>query len=178
VLLKIACLLMRWIFALAVLLVRGDAEKDAELLVLRHENAVLRRNAGRAWLAVLTRFIPRRRRAEVFPSDARDIAVPTPQARRQEIRHQQATPARPPGPEHRPAHHRLAKETPLRGYRRVHGELAKLGVAVAASTVYEVLRAAGAGPAPRRDGPTWRQFRQAQAAGILAVDFFSSPDGI
>jgi putative transposase len=75
VLLKIVCLLMRWLFSLAVLVVRADGEKNAELLVLRHENAVLRRNAGRvrydpvdrAWFAALTRFIPRRRWAEVFP---------------------------------------------------------------------------------------------------------------
>ena len=75
VLLKIALLLMRWLFSLAVLVVRRDRAKSAELLVLRHENAVLRRNAGRirydpgdrAWFAVLTRFIPRRRWAEVFP---------------------------------------------------------------------------------------------------------------
>src|ERR1017187_4561875 len=66
---------MRWLFSLAVLMSRGDREKNAELLVLRHENAVLRRNAGRiryepadrAWFAALTRFIPRRRWAEVFP---------------------------------------------------------------------------------------------------------------
>jgi putative transposase len=75
VLLKIACLLMRWLFSLAAVVVRGDRAKDAELLALRHENAVLRRNAGRiryepadrAWFAALTRFIPRRRWAEVFP---------------------------------------------------------------------------------------------------------------
>jgi putative transposase len=75
VLLKIACLLMRWLFSVAAVMVRGDRAKDAELLVLRHENAVLRRNAGRirydpgdrAWFAALTRFIPRRRWAEVFP---------------------------------------------------------------------------------------------------------------
>jgi hypothetical protein len=75
VLLKIVCLLMRWLFSLAALVVRGDEEKNAELLVLRHENAVLRRHAGRiryepgnrAWFAALTRFIPRRRRTEVFP---------------------------------------------------------------------------------------------------------------
>ncbi|MGI8451610.1 MAG: hypothetical protein ACR2MP_31380 [Streptosporangiaceae bacterium] len=74
-LLKIVCLLMRWLFSLAVLVVRGDQAKSAELLVVRHENAVLRRNAGRvrydpadrALFAVLTRFIPRRRWAEVFP---------------------------------------------------------------------------------------------------------------
>ena len=65
---------------------------------------------------------------------------------------------------------RLAKENPLWGYRRIHGELTKLGVAVAPSTVWEILRAAGIDPAPRRSGPTWRQFLHAQAAGILAVD--------
>jgi hypothetical protein len=75
VLLKIVCLLMRWLFSLAVLVSSGDRAKNAELLVLRHENAVLRRNAGRvqyepgdrAWFAGLTRFIPRRHWAEVFP---------------------------------------------------------------------------------------------------------------
>ena len=56
------------------------------------------------------------------------------------------------------------------GYRRIHGEITKLGVTVAQSTVWEILRAAGIDPAPRRSGPTWRQFLRAQAAGIL-VDF-------
>jgi putative transposase len=67
---------------------------------------------------------------------------------------------------------RLAKENPLWGYRRIHGEITKLGVTVAQSTVWEILRKAGIDPAPRRAGPTWRQFLRAQAAGILAVDFF------
>src|ERR1700680_1660114 len=66
---------MRWTFGLAVLMFRGDQAKNAELLVLRHENAVLRRNAGRvryepadrAWFTALTRFIPRRHRTGVFP---------------------------------------------------------------------------------------------------------------
>src|SRR5438552_19046842 len=74
-LLKIVYLLMRSVVGLAVLVLRGDRAKDAELLVLRRENAVLRRHAGRvryepadrAWLAALARLIPRRRWTEVFP---------------------------------------------------------------------------------------------------------------
>jgi putative transposase len=57
------------------------------------------------------------------------------------------------------------------GYRRIQGELTKLGLTVAPSAVWEILHAAGIDPAPRRSGPTWRQFLHAQAAGILAVDF-------
>ena len=57
------------------------------------------------------------------------------------------------------------------GHRRIHGELTKLGVAVAPSTVWQILHAAGIDPAPRRSGPSWRQFLRAQAAGIVAVDF-------
>jgi hypothetical protein len=57
------------------------------------------------------------------------------------------------------------------GHRRIQGEAMKLGVAIAPSTVREILHAAGIDPAPRRSGPTWRQFLRAQAAGILAVDF-------
>jgi hypothetical protein len=68
---------------------------------------------------------------------------------------------------------RLAHENPLWGYRRVYGDLTKLSLTIAPSTIYEILRGAGIDPAPRRDGPTWRQFLHAQAAGILAVDFLS-----
>jgi putative transposase len=181
VLLKIACLLMRWLFSLAVLVVRGDGEKNAELLVLRHENAVLRRNAGRiryepgdrAWFAALTRFIPRRRWAEVFPvTPATLLAWHRRLAARKYDTSERRMPGRPPTTRSiARLTLRLAHENPLWGYRRIHGELAKLGVRVAASTIYEILRAAGIDPAPRRDGPTWRQFLHAQAAGILAVDF-------
>ena len=66
---------------------------------------------------------------------------------------------------------RLARENPLWGNRRIQGELVKLGIAVAPSTVWEILHAAGIDPAPGRSGPTWRQFVHTQAAGILAVDF-------
>jgi hypothetical protein len=66
---------------------------------------------------------------------------------------------------------RLAKENPLWGHRRIHGELTRPGVTVAPSTGWEILHAAGIDPAPRRSGPGWRQFLRAQAAGIVAVDF-------
>ena len=69
---------------------------------------------------------------------------------------------------------RLARENPRWGYRRIHGELAGLGVKVAASTVWEILKASGINPAPRRTGPTWSQFLRSQAEAILACDFFTA----
>ena len=180
-LLKSVCLLMRWLFGLTVLVFRGDRTKNAGLLVLRHENAVLRRNAGRirydsgdrAWFAALTRFIPRRRWAEVFPvTPATLLAWHRKLAARKYDTSKRRQPGRPPTVRSiARLTIRLAHENPLWGYRRIHGELTKLGLTIAPSTIYEILRAAGIDPAPRRDGPTWRQFLHAQAAGILAVDF-------
>ena len=68
---------------------------------------------------------------------------------------------------------RLARENPEWGYRRIHGELAGLGVKVAASTVWEILKACGINPARRLVGPTWSQFLRSQAEVILACDFFT-----
>src|SRR5712691_9868809 len=178
---KIVYLLVRQILGLAVLISRSDLAKDAELLVLRHENAVLRRHVGRVrydpadrvWLGALARLIPRRRWAAIFP-----ITPETLLAWHRRLvagkydTSKQRTLGRPPtGPGITRLVVRLAKENPLWGHRRIHGELTKLGIAVAPSTVWEILRAAGIDPAPRRTGPTWRQFLAAQAAGILAVDF-------
>ena len=155
--------------------------KDAELLVLRHENAVLRRNAGRVryepgdrvWFAALARLLPRRRWSGVFPvTPATLLAWHRKLAGRKYDTSQRRKPGRPStAPDVGRLVVRLARENPLWGHRRIHGELAKLGVTVAPSTVWEILRAAGIDPAPRRSGPTWRQFLHAQAAGILAVDF-------
>jgi putative transposase len=181
VLLKIVYLLAHRILGLAVLVARKDLAKDAELLVLRHENAVLRRHVGRVryepadrlWFAALARLIPRRGWAEIFPvTPATLLAWHRKLVAGKYDTSGRRRPGRPPTiPSVARFVVRLAKENPLWGYRRIHGELTKLGVTVAPSTVWEILHAAGIDPAPRRSGPTWRQFLHAQAAGILAVDF-------
>ena len=180
-LLKIVYLLTRRVLGLAVLVFRGDLAKDAELLALRHENAVLRRNIGRVryepgdrvWFAALARLLPRRRWIGIFPvTPATLLAWHRKLAGSKYDTSKRRKPGRPPTvPGIARLVVRLARENPLWGHRRIHGELAKLGIAVAPSTVWEILRAAGIDPAPRRSGPTWRQFLHAQAAGILAVDF-------
>jgi putative transposase len=68
---------------------------------------------------------------------------------------------------------RLARENPTWGYRRIHGELCRLGYKIGASTVWTILHRAGVAPAPRRSALTWRQFLRAQAASVVAVDFFT-----
>ena len=68
----------------------------------------------------------------------------------------------------------MARENPAWGHRRIQGELARPGHAIAASTVWEILHAAGIDPAPRRAGPTWRQFLTAQAHAIIACDFLAA----
>jgi putative transposase len=180
-LLKIVYMLACRILGLIVVLARGDQAVAAEVVVLRHENAVLRRHAGRvryepadrAWFAALARIVSRRRWAEVFPVTPATLLA---WHRRLMARKYDTNGRRRPG---RPAATpgirrlvlRLARENPLWGHRRIQGELVKLGIAVAPSTVWEILHTAGIDPAPRRSGPTWRQFLHAQAAGILAVDF-------
>jgi putative transposase len=181
VLLKIVYVLTCRVLSLVVLVFHGDLAKDAELLVLRHENAVLQRHADRvryepadrAWFAALARLVPRRRWSEVFPVTPVTLLA---WHRRLMARKYDTSKRRKPGrpPTNRSIARlvvRLAKENPLWGHRRIHGELVKLGVKVAPSTVWEIRRAAGIDPAPRRSGPTWRQFLAAQAGGILAVDF-------
>jgi transposase len=67
---------------------------------------------------------------------------------------------------------RLAKENPGWGYRRIHGELATMGIVIAASSVWAILKRHGVEPSPRRSGPTWAEFLSAQAKGLMACGFF------
>jgi putative transposase len=174
-------LFVRCLLGCLMVLARREVSKDAELLVLRHENAVLRRQFGRVryqpgdrlWLAALSRLIPRRRWGEVFAVTPATLLA---WHRRLAARKWDYTSRRPPG---RPPTAaairklviRIATDNPAWGHRRVQGELVKLGHSIAASTVWQILHAAGIGTAPRRTGPTWKQFLTAQARGILAVDF-------
>jgi transposase InsO family protein len=158
---------------------RGERAKDVEILVLRHQIAVLRRQVrrldleptDRAVLAALSRLLPRQHWATFFVTPAtllrwhRDLL-----ARRWTYPH--ARPGRPRvRAEVRALVLRLAEENPTWGHRRVQGELVGLGYQVAASTVWAILNKAGIDPAPRRAGPSWTQFLAAQAKGILACDF-------
>ncbi|MFC4122740.1 helix-turn-helix domain-containing protein [Nonomuraea zeae] len=174
--------LLRCLCGLLTVLVRSDLSKDVELLVLRHENQVLRRQLGvrprwghadRLWLAALSRLIHRRRWAEAFPVTPATILR---WHRHLVARKWTFTDRRRPGRPctHRPAKAlivRMARENPTWGHRRIQGELARLGYNIAASTVWEILHAADIEPAPRQAGPTWRQFLTAQAHAIIACDF-------
>jgi putative transposase len=173
--------LFRLLLDLAVLRRRSDAANEVEILVLRHELAVLRRQvtrpscrpADRVFLAALARALPRERWGSVFvrPETIR-------RWHRSLLARRWTYPHRPPG---RPATDaalralivRLAHENPGWGYRRIQGELTGLGMRIAASTVWSILRQAGIDPAPRRSSDSWRTFLQAQAGGIVACDFFT-----
>jgi putative transposase len=173
----------RKLLAFPALLLRRDAAKDAELLVLRHENAVLRRQltrpvryepADRLWFAALSSLIPRCRWANAFPVTPATLLAWHRRliARKWDYSKRRARPGRPPTARVVKALVlRLAKENPRWGCRRIQGELIRLGHPVGSTTVWEILTAAGIDPAPRRGGPTWREFRTAQAEANIACDF-------
>ena len=165
----------RWVFA------TGDS-RDAEILAQRHQILDLQRQIGRPQftntdrtiLAVLATAMDRARQHTAF-------LVVRPETvlrwhRRLVARHwtqpPTATPGRPPiDPELRRLAIRLACENPTWGYRRVHGELCRLGHTLAASTVWKILRAAGIDPGRDRTGPSWSEFIRSQASAIVATDF-------
>jgi transposase InsO family protein len=180
-LLSIVTALVRNLIMLPGAVLRSRAAKDAEVLALRHENAVLRRQiarvryepADRIWLAVLSRLVPRERWRLVFAVTPTTLLT----WHRQFVARKWTSPQgqRPgrPSTAHTVKHLilRLARENHTWGHRRIQGELARLGYPIAPSTVWEVLHAAGIDPAPQRSGPSWRQFLTAQAHGIIAADF-------
>lgn len=165
-----------------------DREKDAEILVLGHQITVLKRqldgarvqftDPDRALLAALLHRLPRgvsRRMWLLVRPDTvlrwhRDLVVG-----RHAARCRPTYPGRPPTVDSiRLLVLRLVRENPNWGYGRVHGELLVLGIQVAASTVWEILKDAGIGPAPERASTTWAGFMRSQAEALLACDFLAT----
>ena len=172
-------LLLARVLSWLALLARSDTAKDVEILVLRHEVAVLRRHNPRPTLSWLDRAVLSAL-SRLLPMQLRQLRLVSPRtllrwhahlvARRWTYPRRQ--PGRPTTPQPiRALVLRMARENPTWGYRRIQGELVGLGHRLAASTVWEILRSAGIDPAPLRSGPTWRQFLAAQAHAILAVAF-------
>ncbi|MFF3878687.1 helix-turn-helix domain-containing protein, partial [Streptomyces sp. NPDC001978] len=160
---------------------RSRVAMDAEVLALRHENAVRRRQiarvryepADRSWLAVLSRLVPQERWRHVFAVTPTTLLAWHRQliARKWTFSQHRRLGRPSAAPTVKQLILRLAKENSTWGHRRIQGELARLGYSIAPSTVWEILHAAGIDPAPQRSGPTWREFLTAQAHGILAAGF-------
>jgi putative transposase len=180
--LRLAYLIALRVFGWLALLARSDRAKDAEILILRHQVAVLQRQvnvprlswADRVVLAALARLLPGRGLWQL-----RLIVSPRTLLRwhARLVRRKWTYPRRAPGRPRTASAIRelvveMARDNPGWGYRRIHGELAGLGRKVAPSTVWQILKDAGIDPTPRRAGQTWRAFLEAQAKTILAVDFF------
>ena len=153
---------------------------SVEIVVLRHEVAVLRRQVirpalgslDRALLAGLSRLLDRSRRGRFFVQPETLLRL-----HRDLVRRRWTQPSRPGRPSV-PAGTvvivvRLAQENPTWGYRRIQGELARMGIVLAPSSVWAVLRRHMIDPSPMRTGPTWTEFLQTPASSMLACDLFS-----
>jgi putative transposase len=180
----IVCLIywaLRRLVELAALAFRSSAAKEVEIVVLRHQLYVLRRQVGRprlhdadrALLSALSSRLPR-------PSFSLLLVRPDTVLGwhralvRKRWTYRRQSPGRPPlDRELREVILRLARENARWGYRRIQGELAGLGFSVSASSIRNLLRRHQLGPAPRRAGSTWREFLRAQASSMIACDFFT-----
>jgi len=181
VLVSLVYLVVCRVLGLLALFVRGDASKDVEILVLRHELSILRRQVprpsftprDRLLLTALSRILPRQSwhvflvRPETLLRWHRRLV-----AKRWTYAHCRL--GRPPVDEVvRALILRFARENTSWGYLRIVGELRKLGVAVSATLVRKVLREAGVPPAPQRDRLAWRSFLRQHASTMLACDFLT-----
>lgn len=173
----VACRLL----ALVVLLARGDRSKELEILLLRHELSILRRQVGRPRLAEHDRLVLAAL-SRVMPRRSWQAFLVTPEtllrwyrriiARRWTYPHRR--PGRPPLDQQvRQLILRLARENSQWGYVRIVGELRKLGITVSATLVRNVLRRAGVPPAPERAASSWRAFLRQHGNSILACDLFT-----
>jgi transposase InsO family protein len=173
-------LAFRCLLQLVILRPRSEGFKELEIVVLRHELSVLRRQAGRPrlrssdrlFLAAASRLLPRSRWGSFMVRPATLLRW----HRRLVARRWTYTGriGRPPiGGEIRELVQRLARENPRWGYQRIVGEINGLGLRVSATTVKKILRQAGIGPVGERLGLSWRAFLRQQAQSMLAVDFFT-----
>jgi hypothetical protein len=168
-------MLYRLLCRLLGLLVRGGGERELEIIALRHQLEILKRDGkgppyttlDRALLAAASRLLPPERWSSFPVSTAtlrrwhRALLLGDRRAGRRRV-------GRPPlANETRSLIERLARENSSWGYMRIQGELKGLGVGVSATTVANVLRSTGLGPAPRRSGPSWREFLRAQAESLV-----------
>jgi hypothetical protein len=178
-------LLYRLLCRLVRVLVRAGGARELEIIVLRHQLAILRRSgkrpqyttADRALLAAAGRLLPPERWScfAVSPQTLRRWHRALLQGNRPRRPRRLGRP--PVAAETRGLIKRLARENPTWGYMRIQGELKGLGISVSATTIATVLRNARLGPAPRRIGPSWSQFLRAQAHSLLADDLRSTLSG-
>ena len=163
---RLAYLMLARMASWLALLARSDATKDVEILLLRHEVAVLRRHTPRPRLSWVDRALLSAL-SRLLPVELRGLRLVSPRTllrwHAQLVALRWTSSRRHPGrpavvPPIRALVLRMARENPSWGYRRIQGELVGLGHPIAASTVWTILKAAGLDPAPRRIGPTWRQF--------------------
>ncbi|MGD0020301.1 MAG: integrase core domain-containing protein [Candidatus Limnocylindrales bacterium] len=174
-------ILTRRMLELVVLRFRSGRSKDLEIVVLRHELAILRRqvarpelsDADRVFLAAASRVLPRRRWSGFFITSETLLRWHRRLVARRWTYPRRGRGRPPIDPDVVALILRLARENPRWGYLRIGGELQGLGVRVAATTIRRVLVRAGLDPAGRRFGCSWRAFLHAQAAHMLATDFLT-----